>query len=91
MACAVNLIITLIRLWAMLAKKGGYLNNCLALVGTAVRWATIRSTSETHICFEGQPSPVPAYSRVHATLWTCTRLVGIPVRTIRQHVDQDQY
>ena len=50
-ACEVNLIITLIHIWgAGQASKENkaYLDNFLALV-TAVRWATMRLTSDGHI------------------------------------------
>lgn len=50
-ACEVNLVITLIRLWGVpnaSKEHKAYLDNFLELV-TAVRWATMRSTSERHI------------------------------------------
>lgn len=44
----VHLVITLVRLWSHLPDKKVHLDNFLALV-TAVRWATMRSTSADHI------------------------------------------
>lgn len=50
-ACTINLVITLIRLWSQhdgSPQERAFLDNYLSLV-IAVRWSTMRSTSDDHI------------------------------------------
>lgn len=72
----VNLVITLIRLWSGTDMQP-MLDNFLALV-SAVRWATLRSTSNNHIS-------VVQEQMIHY-LTTTVQLFGARVLTINHHM-----